>query len=328
MIVLVVGLPVAVTAADLPAYYLFGQIYSGAPGWDFPAFVQAWSVCVEIAFYIALPLIALAMRAVPARTRRAWLTSELALLALLYAGAIAFKLLAVPNVKEDGFGADVWLGAILPNYLDQFAIGMALAVASIWWQDRPLPAPLRLVDRRPAVAWALALVLFLIVAKGIGLSAGFEEMTDAQMLIRHELFGLLAAALVLPAVFGDQTRGVVRRILANPVLLWLGLVSYGIYLYQLAVLFELRDLGLDSVANSLHPYLVWPIAALVVTAAIAALSYYLLERPALSLKRLVRDREHERLQGGFTPPDASGAPALDGAAPPAATSAPAAREAT
>ena len=149
-----------------------------------------------------------------------------------------------------------------------------------------------------------------------------DNMTDLQQIVRHELFGLLAAALVLPAVFGDQTRGVVRRILANPVLLWLGLVSYGIYLYQLGVLFELRDLGLDSVANSLHPYIVWPVAAVAVTAAVAGASWYLLERPILRFKRLVPDREHERLQAGYAPregPDetAQDAPATAGAAAPA-----------
>jgi peptidoglycan/LPS O-acetylase OafA/YrhL len=36
--------------------------------------------------------------------------------------------------------------------------------------------------------------------------------------------------LLLPAVFGDQRRGLVRRFLANPAVSYVGLVSYGVYL--------------------------------------------------------------------------------------------------
>ena len=45
-----------------------------------------------------------------------------------------------------------------------------------------------------------------------------------------------ALFLLLPAVFGDQTRGWVRKLLANRYLLWLGMTSYAFYLWHLVIL--------------------------------------------------------------------------------------------
>ncbi len=89
--------------------------------------------------------------------------------------------------------------------------------------------------------------------------------------------------VLLPVVFGDPRRGALRRALGNPVAVWLGLVSYGIYLWHGAVVLQLErwrfgDLGI------LPPVLLWAAGAVAGTAVLAAASYYLVERPALSLK--------------------------------------------
>ena len=91
--------------------------------------------------------------------------------------------------------------------------------------------------------------------------------------------------------------GLFTRMLANPVVRYLGLVSYGIYLYHLAVVKKLDGLGLfHGEAHGLRvvTYLVLGVAG---ATAIATVSYYLVERPALKLKRLLRDPALDAARG-------------------------------
>ncbi len=59
---------------------------------------------------------------------------------------------------------------------------------------------------------------------------------------------------------------------------WLGLVSYGIFLWHLAISYKLGPDGADL------PFVPALIALGILSAAVAAASYYLVERPILRLK--------------------------------------------
>jgi peptidoglycan/LPS O-acetylase OafA/YrhL len=185
----------------------------------------------------------------------------------------------------------------LPSYLDQFALGMGLAVATVWLHEHPrAPGVVRLLDRRPEVAWVVALVAFWVVSTRIGIGDRlFEPMTPVQYFARHVLYALIAVCLVAPAVIGTPGRGLVRKLLANRVLMWLGMVSYGIFLWHLTLLTLLERWGFRDAAP-VHPYIAWPVAGLALTAVVAAASWYALERPALSLKRLVGGRTRRRVE--------------------------------
>jgi len=69
-----------------------------------------------------------------------------------------------------------------------------------------------------------------------------------------------------------------RRLLAHPLVAWLGLISYGVFLWHYAVGLELGNRGEDLGF--------WPLVAvtLAISIAVAAASYYALERPLLRLK--------------------------------------------
>jgi peptidoglycan/LPS O-acetylase OafA/YrhL len=75
-------------------------------------------------------------------------------------------------------------------------------------------------------------------------------------------------------------------VLGNGALRWLGVVSFGIYLWHDTVLSLMSKWHFDRIAYP-HPYLAWPAVALAGAALIAAVSWYAIERPVLSLRRLV-----------------------------------------
>lgn len=146
----------------------------------------------------------------------------------------------------------------LPSYFDHYALGMGLAVLSIWLERRPcLPAVLRPVERFPGLCWALAGGAFVLVSVGIGIPRDFFATVRPHVYFeRHLLEGVIAMAMVLPVVVGDQSRGLLGKALANRALLWVGMASYSVFLWNLVVLGLLAQWGWSSV-DLVHPYITW-----------------------------------------------------------------------
>ena len=282
--------------------YGFLQVYD--TDWGGTAIPQAWTVDTEVVFYLALPLYAaLALRVL--RRRRAGAFAELALLGGVVLLSVLYKLVVVE--ADDLTTVPVTplpLLSSLPAYADHFAIGMMLAVVSVGVQasDRSFRF-VDVIDRRPWLPWLVAVAAFVVVARGIGMEGNpVEEMTHGQYFARHALYGVVALGLLLPGVFGDPRRGWVRRLLANRALLHVGMVSYGLYLWHLAIIIQLVRWDYASV-DFIHPWVAWLVVTVPAGVLVGSLSYYLIERPALSLKRLVPDRRGDQ-------PGAVSAPAV------------------
>jgi peptidoglycan/LPS O-acetylase OafA/YrhL len=282
------GLEGVFTPSGIARYFGFAQIYDAQTALG--GIGQAWTLCVEVTFYAFLPLWALAMRALPAGGhRRRALAIEVAGLAALFAASSLYKLWALGQVGPTDLNSAPYLMP-LPNFLDQFAVGMGLAVVSVWYEGRDdLPRPLAFVRRRPEIGWIVAIVAFWAAATRIGYNGEpLQHYSRTAFVLRHELYTLIALGAVLPALFAQPGRGFAGRVLGNRVLTYLGLVSYGIYLYHYAVLRQVSD----WIGGSLPESIPWrlavylPLTALG-AAVIASLSYYAVERPVLSLKRLV-----------------------------------------
>jgi peptidoglycan/LPS O-acetylase OafA/YrhL len=98
----------------------------------------------------------------------------------------------------------------------------------------------------------------------------------------------------MPAVFGDQGQGLIRRVLRNRTVEWLGITSYGLYLWHLMWLHQFLTwtASRDFQGHTLE-MLVFVFTMAVVTASI---SWVIVERPALGLKDVPWSRRgHLRL---------------------------------
>ncbi|MFC4374053.1 acyltransferase family protein [Nocardia halotolerans] len=183
---------------------------------------QMWSLSVEVAFYLLLPVLAwmfVRLRGPAARWR-------VPVLCALAAVSSTWNLIPVPT--PDAIHADNWL----PAYLPWFVAGMVLAELIYWL--RPGARWGVLLANQPLM-WAVALVAFLISATEYGGPAGLERAEPWQYAVKMLLGAILGFALLAPLVMRpadapphrwleSRTAGVVGR--------W----SYGIFLWHLVVL--------------------------------------------------------------------------------------------
>ena len=235
----------------------------------------AWTLCIEISFYLALPFIAVVVGRLAGRRWKV----ELALLAVL---ALASLTLRTALQADGGFFV---LQNTIACYLDWFVYGMAIAVLSVVTHGRERSIPvLALIERRPWVPWAAAAVAFWFVATQLDLPRGFFlAYTNINYLGEHLGYALVSVLFLLPAVFGSGAGGWPRRLLATRVLAWLGLVSYGIFLYHGPLVLWLKQHDADGWLPG-SGYLSMTVIAVSMAVTAAALSYYLVERPALRFK--------------------------------------------
>lgn len=294
-----IWIPHMLTLRNAPFAFGFAQIYrSNTQGIGiFPA----WSLCVEVTFYAFLPLYAAVVGRFARKPGR-WLRAELAGLAVLAVVGIAWKWWALagtgPRIATE------WL----PGWLDLFALGMGLAVLQAWRErSSSTSRPLALVDRFPVLPWLVAAVAYWYVSTRIGLAdlGPFATWTRRQILEEYYLYALIALALMIPAAFGDPRHGLIRKVLGHRWIVWLGLISYGVYLWQSTWLAQLKLWNLTA-AGSKGAGL-WLVLGAAGSVILGAASYYIVERPALSLKRLVSE---PRPVSVATPPEP--APAIDG----------------
>jgi peptidoglycan/LPS O-acetylase OafA/YrhL len=276
-------------------YYGYLQLYSvSTQNRGIPV---AWTLCVEVTFYISLPLWAIAVRRISAgRGTRGLLRAELLPLLLVAALGIVVQLLAASQVISHV------LGSTLLAQFTWLAIGMALAAASVAAQhDGGLLLRLRALADHPVLCWLGAVIAFLLLMplqpKGglFGLIATTQvHQPMLTSIAKIALEGALVILLVLPAIFGDERRGAPRRLLALAPIAWLGVISYSFYLWHLTVVeliawpsspgafsaSGLNLLGHVHVARTVVLYVV----TFAVTAALATASYRLIELPFLRRK--------------------------------------------
>ncbi|MGK8521098.1 acyltransferase family protein [Nocardia asteroides] len=236
---------------------------------------QMWSLSVEVAFYLVLPILAFAL--VRLRGPRARL--RVPVLLGLAVVSLGWNLIPVPT--PDAIHADNWL----PGYLPWFAGGMLLAELaehsvrlSRWWK----------VGANQPLMWTVATAAFLLAATDLAGPAGLTRAEPWQYVVKMGLGAIIGFALLAPLVLRDPAaRG--HRWLESPVAAALGRWSYGIFIWHLAVLSIVFPVfGILPFQGDFGYVLVLTVA---ITLPVAAASYALVEEP---VRRWVRRRDRVR----------------------------------
>jgi peptidoglycan/LPS O-acetylase OafA/YrhL len=189
--------------------YLYSYLHQGL--------TQMWSLAVEVAFYVVLPPLAYLLLVVLCRRR--WrpvlLLTGLSALALITPAWLV--LVHTTDFLPDG--ARLWL----PTYLSWFIGGMMLAVL------QPMGV------RAYALACVpLAVACYLIVSTPI---AGAPTTSPAELreaLFKAAFYAVIATLAVAPLALGDD--GIYARFLASRPMVFLGEISYEIFLIHLVTM--------------------------------------------------------------------------------------------
>ncbi len=240
----------------------------------------AWSLAVELVFYVLVPLLALVAAGLAARSasRRRRLAATLVPAALLVGVGVLGKLVAAYVVPgfEDNFQA-TWHSVIDKSFLthaDLFAFGMVVAVLRVEHEDGRFslaPGTLALVNR----VLAYLAIPFLV--------AGY-------LLIPHYIYEplvallcalLLARVALLPG--SGSSSGLVRLLERRPVVA-VGAASYSVFLWNYPVTEFLMHHGLILRGNPVWDFPVNVAIVVPIVAALSTLSYLTIERTAMRLR--------------------------------------------
>ena len=239
---------------------------------------QTWSLCTEVAFYLLLPVLA---RLVLVRSERGMLV----LLGLLAAASIGWQVLITTPDLLDARDADQWL----PGYLDWFAGGMLLALLQVGAVRARWAQNLHELARSPASCWAAAVAVFAVATSELAGPRGLQgSPTSWNAIIKNLLYLMTALLVVLPLTLDPHSGSASVRLLARRPFALLGELSYGIFLWHLLILATVvRVLDLPLFTGSWVEVftLTWTLSV-----AVAYVSYRVLERPAMRLRRLVPER--------------------------------------
>jgi peptidoglycan/LPS O-acetylase OafA/YrhL len=229
-----------------------------------PGLTQMWSLSVEVAFYLALPFLALLARRLPVRAR-------IPVIAAAAVASLGWALLPIP--APFGVNPLNWP----PAFFSWFAAGMLLAeltVTEVGWAHR-------LARRRVP----MAIILVVAFAAGASPLAGPEGLTPgtvSQFIVKIAAGAIVATALVAPLVLDHP--GTPHRLLGSTTMVTLGRWSYGLFIWHLAALAMVFPIIGEFAFNGHMPVVL--VLTVLFGFAIAAVSYALVESPCrVALRR-------------------------------------------
>jgi peptidoglycan/LPS O-acetylase OafA/YrhL len=232
----------------------WGQILGLGERYNFLA--QTWSLSIEEQFYLLWPpILLLLLRRTESKTSLLWWII-LAALILAFIRAIYAEL-----------GTPAWnnywrLARGLDTRADSLLMGCALGIAM----------SAQLLPRRRWLEWVLYAAAALSIYGLVWLAR--QDLYDPWM---YE-FGWFLASVFTAVVIAHlvySPKSVIHWTLGSPPLVFLGIISYGFYIWHFPIF------RIMQVYYPVH----WRLAAVPLAAVATLLSFYLVERPCLRLKR-------------------------------------------
>jgi peptidoglycan/LPS O-acetylase OafA/YrhL len=243
----------------------------------------AWSLSVEVTFYLVLPFLGLlaAWLAARAGSRRHRIAAALAPAGLLALIALAGKLMATLVIPgPEGAFRDTWHSVLDRSFLthaDLFAAGMLVAVLQVEHANgRFALSPRMRAVGNCALAYAIpvAFLCYYAMPRYVG-----EPVTAL-------FFALIVARVAIEAP-GERPWAFVRLLERRP-LVAAGTISYSAFLWSFPATVFIARHGLAFRGEALwHVPVNYAIVVAAVTG-LSAITYLVVERPALHLRRSAR----------------------------------------
>ncbi len=247
-----------------------------AKGGVFRGVDVAWTLTIELSFYLVLPLIAgwVGSRQPVGTSDRRRLRVHIRSLSALYIIGVICRTLVTTDTVRFGEGSALTIFC----FLDWFALGMGLAVVVAWRQSgRSLGLGMTDFADRTWACWLCAAMAYgasmFIQRDRVSILNVEPSLSQG---LRVFFIGVAALFFLLPAVVGTRS-GLGLRILSSRPFVFLGVISYGIYLWHKSILSWVWER-----AATLPPrqaflgHLGW---VLVPTIVVATISYCVIERP-------------------------------------------------
>lgn len=217
-----------------------------------PVTAHWWSLAVEEQYYLVWPLVVMLLP-------RGWLVPAIGVA------------IAMANAGRAFIPMDDIAYLTLPFMsFDALAAGALVAVAE---RRAPLGSPLPGWLLPATLALGAVTIIVLLAPLPLGLNYHLSEALTAP----------LFAGLVALAAAG-RTPAWLGRVLAWPPLLYVGRISYGVYLYHLFILLAMWKLDETAAFLARHRMVMFLIGS-AATIIVASASWYMIEKPVNALKR-------------------------------------------
>jgi peptidoglycan/LPS O-acetylase OafA/YrhL len=266
-----------------------------------------WSVPTEVQWYLFLPLLAFGMAWYAKRGRD--VTSRARRLMIPVPILVVVGLIWTIYVHLPGMGIYPAQYSWPISMAGNIAVGIGLGIMSAVAQVSPESTPtlFRWAARRPNLFWLGALVMFGITCANPFGRPGYGDWVNmGGAVTQYILFTAFCVFVVLPMAAPGANSRVINGFLGNRVMVFLGRISYGIYLYQFIVMnLYLKNGSIFGTTPLTAPALrgktgFWQLelADLAGSIILATISYYLLERPIMRWgeRRLNARRQRHEVQ--------------------------------
>jgi len=235
-------------------FYLSNIYFYLNQSWD-GALSHLWTLAVEEQFYLIWPLIILLV------SRKKLLGTIIIFLitGILFRGILF-------TMSDNSPGAFNFISILTPSCIDSFALGGILAYYRIFGNSN---FKFETITFRFFLLINIALMIFFLFQ---------EENLFSASLYR---FNVSVVALYIISGMSLGYKGILKKIFENKFLMYLGKISYGMYLFHKFIPVIYARSGFAEISNlpiRLSVYL----AMLII---LSSLSWYLLEKPVNSLKK-------------------------------------------